>query len=85
MQIIKKGGANANRGNRATVKNNDGSISVKSGNGLRADYKESDDGNSDVHSTYKYFDDMESNDGGDRRVSAWVNNDAMNEREDLGF
>lgn len=57
-----------------------------SGNlGLRADYKDSDDGQSDVQSTYKYFDDMESNDGGDRRVSAWVNNDAMREGDDDGY
>ncbi len=35
---------------------------------------------SDKISNYRYLDDMESNDGQnqDRRVSAWVNKDAMN-------
>ncbi len=59
-----------------------GSVSVKSGvsgnMGLRADYRDSvDGGDSDNEQAYKYFDDMESTDGGDRRVSAWVNKDAL--------
>ena len=48
------------------------------GSGARARL-DSEDDQSDKNSTYRYLDDMESNDGGgDRRVSAWVNNDALN-------